>query len=159
MTPRACDFSPDQGRPGWSRCTIPGGELCAETDSLGELERLGLLDPERWRARQLGGVTLRSTTGHWVRTIPGERRTLVARYRRRRRHGQWLERILRVRTDDPGSARLERAGHVILVGRVDLEEGLRESLLVSDEAVVVQPLSETAWRRRAAELRPMPGAG
>ncbi|MEO6711624.1 MAG: hypothetical protein ABI054_10690, partial [Planctomycetota bacterium] len=97
MSPSIGDFAAIPERNGWSRCGFSGGELRAATDALPELERLGLLDLERWRREQLGGVTVNRKPDRWVRALPGEGRALFAKYRRGARRGEWLGEILHAR--------------------------------------------------------------
>jgi SAM-dependent methyltransferase len=165
MSPLARDFTPDPRRAGWSRYSLSRGELRAETESLEELERLGLLDLDRWRREELGGVAVNRKPDRWVRCIPGGRKALFAKYRRGVRRGEWLEELLHVRKPLSAAGREERASailsnlglataHIVLAGEVCGALGVeRESFLVTEELVGFDPAQELAWDRLAPGLR------
>ncbi len=165
MGPSIRDFTQCPQRPGWSRCALPGGELRAATESLKELERLGLLDLERWRLEQLGGVTVNRKPDRWVRAVPGEGRALFAKYRRGTRRGEWFEELLHARMPRSASAREEQAtraleaiglstARVILSGEITTALGVeRESFLVTEELVGFNPIDSAAWSRISPALR------
>jgi hypothetical protein len=163
VNPRASDFSPDQPRAGWSRCVLPGGEFHAESEHLDDLERLGLLDPERWRKAELGGVMIERKPDRWVCCLPGHRKTFVCRYRRRKRHGQWLERLLQRRSrahELPNRlAKLTHAsGHVILTAELSgARRGEHETFQVSLEAATFEHLKAPQPDLASVELYPSPG--
>jgi SAM-dependent methyltransferase len=165
MSPVAREFAPDAARPGWSRCPIPHGELRARTSELADLERLGLLDPERWRREELGGVTVNRKPDRWVRCIPGARKAVFAKYRRGTRRGEWLEELLHGRRPLSAAGREERAGavlssmglataRVLLAGEVRGALGVeRESFLVTEELVGFDAADLLSWDRLAPGLR------
>ncbi len=165
MTTLANGFSPDPDRPGWSRCAISGGELRAETEWLGELDELGLLDPERWRAERLGGVAVQRERDRWVRCIPGKQSALFAKYRRGARRGEWVEELLHGRKPLSAAGReerakqaLERAGlatvHIVLAGEITSRLRVeRESFLVTRELVDFEPIRRVQWDELAPGIR------
>ena len=165
MSPSIRDFTPSPERAGWSRCTFRGGELRAATEALVELERLGLLDLERWRREELGGVTVNRKPDRWVRAVPGEGRALFAKYRRGSRRGEWLDEILHARLPRSAAAREDRAtraleslglstARVLLSGEMTTALGVeRESFLVTEELVGFDPIEGVAWSRISPALR------
>jgi len=165
MSPSIRDFVPMPERAGWSRCSLPGGELRAATEALAELERLGLLDPERWRSEQLGGVTVNRKPDRWVRALPGEGRALFAKYRRGSRRGEWLGELLHARLPRSAAAREDSATHalqslglstarVLLAGELTTALGVeRESFLVTEELVGFDPVERIPWGRLSPGLR------
>ncbi len=165
MSPSIRDFTPSPERKGWSRCSFPGGELRAATEALVELERLGLLDLERWRHEQLGGVTVNRKPDRWVRAVPGEGRALFAKYRRGSRRAEWLDEILHARLPRSAAAREDRAtraleslglstARVLLSGEMTTALGVeRESFLVTEELVGFDPIEGVAWSRISPALR------
>ncbi|HTF87006.1 MAG TPA: methyltransferase domain-containing protein [Planctomycetota bacterium] len=165
MSPSIGDFASIPDRSGWSRCAFTGGELRAATDALPELERLGLLDLERWRREELGGVTVNRKPDRWVRALPGEGRALFAKYRRGARRGEWLGEILHARLPRSAAAREDRAtraleslglstARVLLAGEMTTALGVeRESFLVTEELVGFDPIETVAWGRISPALR------
>jgi hypothetical protein len=165
MSPLRRDFVPLPERAGWSRCALPGGELRAETEALAELDRLGLLDPERWRKEQLGGVTVNRKPDRWVRALPGEGRALFAKYRRGKRRGEWLGELLHARLPRSAAAREDSAtralqtlglstARVLLAGELTTALGVeRESFLVTEELVGFDPVERVPWNRLSPRLR------
>ena len=165
MSPLQRDFVPIPERAGWSRCRLPGGELRAATEALAELERLGLLDPQRWREEQLGGVTVNRKPDRWVRALPGEGRALFAKYRRGSRRGEWLGELLHARIPRSAAAREDSATHalqslglstarVLLAGELTTALGVeRESFLVTEELVGFDPVDRVPWGRLSPGLR------
>ena len=165
MAFRLSDFQPMPEREGWSRVSFAGGELRARTESLPELERVGLLDLERWRGEELGGVVVNRKPDRWVRAVPGEARALFAKYRRGSRRGEWLEELLHVRLPRSAAAREEQAtralesvglstARVILSGEATSALGVeRESFLVTEELVGYDPIESVAWSRISPALR------
>ena len=165
MSPSIRDFTAMAERDGWSRCTFAGGELRVATDALAELERLGLLDLERWRREELGGVTVNRKPDRWVRALPGEGRALFAKYRRGSRRGEWLGELLHARLPRSAAAREDRAtraleslglstARVLLAGEMTTALGVeRESFLVTEELVGFDPIETVAWGRISPALR------
>ncbi len=165
MSPSIRDFAVTPERDGWSRCSFAGGELRAATEALPELERLGLLDLERWRREELGGVTVNRKPDRWVRALPGEGRALFAKYRRGSRRGEWLGEILHARVPRSAAAREDRAtraleslglstARVLLSGEMTTALGVeRESFLVTEELVGFDPIESVAWGRISPALR------
>lgn len=160
---------PDPRRAGWSRIAIRGGELRVETEWLERLDELGLIDPERWRAENLAGVTVERRPDLWVRCIPGKDAALFARYRRGARRTDWLDDLLHGRKPLSAAAREERtrkllsklgiaAPHIVLVGEVTSHVRIeRESFLVTRETIDFAPLARTAWNGLAPQLRALLG--
>lgn len=135
------------------------------TEQLEELAELGLLDVERWRAGELGGVTLDRSRSGWVRCFPGKESAVLARYRRGARPGEWIEELLHGRKPLSAAGRqerahekLERAGRagpdIVLAGEVTSRLRVeRESFLVTREAVDFLPLSRRTNESETAMLR------
>ncbi|MCC6406668.1 MAG: hypothetical protein IT453_05860 [Planctomycetes bacterium] len=161
--------APDPRRAGWSRIAIPGGELRVDNEWFDRLHELGLVDPERWRAEDLSGVTVERKPDLWVRCIPGKDAALFARYRRGSRRTDWLDDLLHGRKPLSAAAREERtrrllskvgiaAPHIVLVGEVRSRVRIeRESFLVTREAIDFEPLARTAWNGLAPQLRALLG--
>ncbi|MCK6444908.1 MAG: hypothetical protein L6Q99_00810 [Planctomycetes bacterium] len=169
MSPSAQEPIPDPRRPGWARITIPGGELRVEREWYERLRELGLVEPERWRAEDLCGVTVERKPDLWVRCIPGKDAALFARYRKGSRRTDWLDDLLHGRKPLSAAAQearmrkiLKRVGiaapHIVLVGEVRSRVRIeRESFLVTRETIDFEPLARSAWNGLAPQLRAMLG--
>ena len=86
--------SQDTLAPETVRIAIAGGEVRVHERSAPELERLGLLDPERWRTRAFPGAELQEDARGWVLRLPAPGRALFVKYRRSLGAAPWWRRGL-----------------------------------------------------------------
>jgi SAM-dependent methyltransferase len=145
-------MSPEVSATTWTRVPITGGELRVRPEARERLERLGLLDPERWRTGTLPGRTVQATPRATILALEDGalfakhcRGSGAARGRLGRRGAGETERLAAERLAAIGV----RAPRFLLVGERRGALGrVQESFLVS-ERLAGRPLTERAVEARS----------